>query len=345
MNGFDVAVVAPDRQVIASITDLVDRVSAERDHAALGEHKRMELDHLAAGPGAGPGRAGPMAMVVARQDGRPVGYAHLSATPAAQDYAVELVVDAGAGPGISPSDGPPSDDRMSPPAAATTGGRRVADALLRTAVDHVAAEGGGMLRLWVPRATAADEALATAHGFELERELIQMRCPLPRPTGLVPRGTPVQTRPFRPGVDEEAWVAVNNRAFGDHPEQGHWDLATVLEREQEPWFDPEGFLLMESEGHLVGSCWTKVHSTTIPPLGEIYVIGVDPDYHGRGWGRALTAAGLDWLAARGLAVGMLYVDADNRPAVSLYRSMGFEPDHVDRAYRRAVAVGLGPSDA
>ncbi len=317
MNGFDVAVVAPDPHVIASITDLVDRVSVQRDHAALGEHKRMELDHLARGPGAEPVRAEMTAMVVARQDDRPVGYAHLSATSAAHDYAVELVVD-------------------------VTAPARVADALLRTAIDHVGAEGGGMLRLWVPRATAVDDTVATAHGFGLERELMQMRCPLPLPgpttgpAGPVHQGTPIQTRPFRPGVDEEAWLAVNNRAFADHPEQGHWDLATVLEREREPWFDPEGFLLMESGGHLVGSCWTKVHSTTTPPLGEIYVIGVDPDYHGRGWGRALTAAGLDWLAARGLSVGMLYVDADNRPAVSLYRSMGFEPDHVDRAYRRTV---------
>jgi len=62
------------------------------------------------------------------------------------------------------------------------------------------------------------------------------------------------------------------------------------------------------------------------------VIGIDPDFRGRGWGRALTEAGLDWLARRGLTVGMLYVDADNTAALSLYRSMGFVEDHVDRAY-------------
>jgi mycothiol synthase len=87
---------------------------------------------------------------------------------------------------------------------------------------------------------------------------------------------------------------------------------------------------------VAASCWTKVHAQADPPMGEIYVISVDPDFHGRGWGRALTRAGLDWLAHRGLTVGMLYVDADNVAATTMYRSMGFVEHHVDRAYLLTV---------
>jgi mycothiol synthase len=173
----------------------------------------------------------------------------------------------------------------------------------------------------------------------VERSLVQMRCALPL-ADHPGRGPTVETRPFRPGLDEEAWLITNNRAFASHPEQGQWELSTLLEREKEPWFDPDGLLLLEEGGRVAGSCWTKVHPDTDPPMGEIYVIGVDPDFHGRGWGRALTEAGLAWLSGRGLTVGMLYVDADNVAALSMYRSMGFAEDHVDRAYLGR----FGPAD-
>jgi mycothiol synthase len=329
----DIAAVVPDLQTVRTIADLVDRTSTRRGHAALSEHKRMELDRLGdaldrTGDSAarGPGHPGPAAMIVARENGRPVGYAHLSAYPHPADhaattpYALEVVVDGDEG------------------GAPGAGGPTVGDDLVGAGIEQVGRLGGGTLRLWWAQATEEDDAVAAAHGFRLERELIQMRCPLPltdeshtaaHPAAILP------TRPFRPGVDEEAWLVTNNRAFATHPEQGNWDLATLLEREQEHWFDPDGFLLYEFEGRLAGSCWTKVHDTT-PPMGEIYVIGVDPDFQGRGWGRALTAAGLEWLAARGLRIGMLYVDGDNLAAVSMYRNMGFEPDHVDRAYIREI---------
>jgi mycothiol synthase len=156
------------------------------------------------------------------------------------------------------------------------------------------------------------------------RELLQLRRPLPvaEPWQLV-------TRPFVVGQDEDAWLAVNNRAFARHPEQGNWDRATLLGREKEPWFDPAGFLLHERDGVLAGFCWTKIHVAERPPLGEIYVVAVDPPLSGHGLGRQLVLAGLDHLARASLTVGMLYVDADNTPARRLYDDLGFTLHHTE----------------
>jgi mycothiol synthase len=168
-----------------------------------------------------------------------------------------------------------------------------------------------------------------------------MRVPLP-----VDQAFELETRPFVVGRDEVAWVDVNNRAFHWHPEQGGWSVETLQRREKEPWFDPEGFLLHERATDagpaLAGFCWTKVHDDHVPVLGEIYVIAVSPDYQGLGLGRALTLAGLDSLHRRGIDVGMLYVDADNTPAVGLYQALGFTVHHIDRAYTADIEPTPAP---
>ncbi len=203
--------------------------------------------------------------------------------------------------------------------------------------------GSGPVHLWAMQAGPAADGRAEHLGFVPERDLLQMRVPLPLDHAVHEATRPLATRPFVRGKDEEAWLRSNNRAFASHPEQGSWTREQLEERLAAPWVDLEGFLVADDPaGHgLVGSCWTKLHRDRVPVLGEIYVIGVDPAYHGHGWGRSLTVAGLDWLARQDVPVGMLYTDADNEAAVSLYRSLGFTVDHVDRSYRRDPAGGDG----
>jgi mycothiol synthase len=214
-------------------------------------------------------------------------------------------------------------------------------AALDAALAEVQAAGGGPTYLWVHEPTEDDDVLAGERGFALGRDLYQLRVDLPLDDPAL------TTRPFRPEVDDDAWLTVNNRAFSWHPEQGGWTRAQLQERIEEPWFDPHGFLLHERDGRLAGFCWTKVHdaheATGEPVLGEIYVIAVDPDFVGLGLGRALTLAGLRWLHdERGVTTGMLYVDASNTAAVGLYEKLGFTRCSTDRAYYREMASRSSP---
>lgn len=296
---------APARAEAAALVDEVRRATGTRP---LSDRLWLDLAHD------GPTWAG---VVLAhhddRQDDRLVGVAQL-ALAGADDWTVELVVDPGQ---TAPAD--------------------VASALLYAIRDHVAHSGGGQLTWWVFDADDTSHPLAERIGLRADRDLYQMRVPLPLATS-----TDVATRPFTPGRDEAAWLEVNNAAFAGHHEQSGWDLATLQVREREPWFEPEGFLLHERDGRLAAFCWTKVHRDVEPPLGEIYVIAVHPDFHGLGLGRALTVAGLDSIARRGISTGMLFVDAGNAPAVALYRSLGFEVHRTDRAHVGTIASSRPP---
>ena len=217
--------------------------------------------------------------------------------------------------------------------------------LIDAAIEVVAADGGGRVNWWVFEPTPTHSALADAAHMTRGRTLYQMRRSLP--TGM---DVTIETRSFVPGADDAAWLSVNNRAFADHGEQGGWTLDTFCQRQQEPWFDPDGFRVLDAvddDGNvrMAGFCWTKVHPaaetgddrTADGDVGEIYVIAVDPDFHGRGFGAQLTLAGLEHLASRGIGVGMLYVDADNTPAVNLYRRLGFSVHSTNAAFVADIA--------
>lgn len=211
--------------------------------------------------------------------------------------------------------------------------------LLHTALDRSGA-------VWAHGDLLSARALAAKRGLVRTRELLQMRRALTADwaaqqvaAARLPDG--VRLRTFEPGRDEEQFLGVNARAFDWHPEQGRLDLAGLRAEMAQDWFDPAGFFLaVDADDTVLGFHWTKVHRDGPEPLGEVYVLGVDPagSLNGappRGLGAPLTAAGLAYLADRSATV-LLYVEGDNVKALKLYRRLGFETFSTDVVYRRRV---------
>ncbi|UZN02479.1 mycothiol synthase [Cellulomonas sp. S1-8] len=218
--------------------------------------------------------------------------------------------------------------------------RGVARALLERAASEAATVPERRLHVWAHGDLPAARAAAATTGLVVVRELWRMAVDLTQhPPADAPLPHGVQVRTFVPGQDEDAWRRVNARAFAHHPEQGRMTSADLRARESEPWFDPAGFLLAERDGQLLGSVWTKVHPAGDAPdagpdeqVGEIYVVGVDPDAQGLGMGRALTSLGLAYLRDRGLRTVILYTGAENTVAVHTYERAGFTRAAADVMY-------------
>lgn len=216
-------------------------------------------------------------------------------------------------------------------------GRGVGTALASAVVD---AFPDVVLSAWSHGNHPAAAALAGRFGFARVRDLWVMRRPLSRDLPPVEPADHVVVRPFEPGRDEEAFLALNAEAFAGHPEQGGMTRADLDRRMAVPWFDPAGFFVAEARsgsggGDLLGFHWTKVHDAE-PPHGEVYVVGVSPKAQGMGLGRRLTLIGLHHLAGLGLGEVILYVESDNAPAIAVYSGLGFSHADADThvMYRR-----------
>ena len=305
---------APDE--VHAVAALVEAATETDGVRPLSEHVMLHLRY---------GGDDPVRNVLVYSRGQLAAYGHLDVTDRVAGASAELVVH--------------------PQHRGRGVGRRLVQATLAESPD-------GRLRLWSHGEHPGAAALAASLGFRQSRALWQMRRSLyaALPAPVWPDGVTVRT--FEPGRDDEAWVRLNAAAFQDHPEQGQWSVDDLHRRLQEPWFDPEGFFLAERGDRLVGFHWTKVHGGEGPhhpsvdgiphaheghghePIGEVYVVGVDPAEQGSGLGKALTLVGLRHLRHLGLPDAMLYVDADNTAAIRVYTALGFTRWETDVMFSR-----------
>lgn len=243
-------------------------------------------------------------------------------------------------------------------------GRGIATAALTAVLDisdHESEGSDGDLRAWARGENPAATGLLGRAGFEPIRSLYRLALDPDRLPDAIAgsRGLPERFRvsPFEAGDPEqvEAWVRVNAAAFATHPEQGRVTRADFTELTREPWFDAADLLLAFDEGAapdaaggavregsgspagsppLAGYTWIKTTRGAEGTETELYVLGVDPGYAGRGLGAALLGATLRRMLEHDPDRITLYVDGDNENARALYDRAGFETDQLSTQWLR-----------
>jgi mycothiol synthase len=298
-----------DDSQLPPLRDLLAAAARADGHEPVGEHKFLRLRRGGA----------PDAAIVAREDSRWLGYAHVVAygEGAARRACCEIVVH---------------------PDARACG---VGTMMFERALDVAREQGAGRMDLWAYNHGAASAETAAAFAMVPSRRLLHLHRHL-REAPRAPAAHGVRLRTFAPGADDDAWLDLNNRIFGHHPENGAWTIDDLHARIEQPWFDPSSFLLLEVDGALAGFCWLKVRDVEGEGrVGEIYVIGVAPEAQGRGLGRYLLAQGLAELRRRAVDVAAIYVEESNERAVALYEATGFHHHHVDVCYSLDLAGARG----
>lgn len=91
------------------------------------------------------------------------------------------------------------------------------------------------------------------------------------------------------------------------------------------------YVAARADGYLVGYAGIARLGRRAPYEYEVHTIGVDPDYRGRGIGRAMLE---DLLRFADGGVVFLEVRTDNVPAITLYESVGFVTVGVRKRYYR-----------
>ena len=205
--------------------------------------------------------------------------------------------------------------------------RRIAAKLVERAISRTRELGLMRIHVNIFQNSLLAERLLIQMGFTFVRRFLELRLDLSK-THLQEIGNIApQYRPLQSGEGERL-TQLQNRSF-----MGSWGYnANTFEeinyRINLPNCSQRDIILAFDSNKPVGYCWTRINfqkdKAPSEGKGRIYMLGVDPDYRGRGFGRQLLLAGLSYLKSKGLRVVELTVDRENKAARALYKSVGFK---------------------
>jgi mycothiol synthase len=193
----------------------------------------------------------------------------------------------------------------------------------------VAERGFAHLQLHGPQHLPATRAFIDALGFRYHSSLWRFELD---PAVSVPEASfppDVAVRELAPDEDLDAFVALLNDSFADHPTPLSWTVDVIRHVNGLPDFDPTGIRIVTSAGRpgdLIGFARAEVrrdHAGVVE--GSIGLIGVRAEWRGRGLGRELLRWAIGHLRGRGAGLVHLSVEALNETATRIYRAAGFVP--------------------
>lgn len=216
----------------------------------------------------------------------------------------------------------------------SAGGTEEYRALVRAGVRQTGAAGAAVAHIMLApphtRAVSLD-----AEGFAMARSYWDMTWSgEPLPDVDLPRGYHI--RPFSKR-DVSALTAAHNAAFAESWQFSPDTEAMVAHRAQMANTTNEGIRLLFYGGELAGYCWTLLVSDGQSRHGVIGSMGLTPGFRGKGVSKLLLRSGMAYLVSAGADRIRLEVDAENTPAVRLYRSMGFAKTAELRWYEKRTA--------
>ena len=121
--------------------------------------------------------------------------------------------------------------------------------------------------------------------------------------------------------DAENVLRIDEKITGT-PNEAQWESRIIDQMTR----NPLGCLVAEAEGKVVGFIFGEIRGWefAIPKSGWIEIVGVDPEYHGKGVARALIEKLHVYFRNHNVERVMTMVNWNDPGLVSFFRAVGFE---------------------
>jgi len=217
--------------------------------------------------------------------------------------------------------------------------RGISLALFDYALKRAAQSGVNAAQVNISETDTVARKRLTSMNFQFIRYFYELQAHIYKKYAPFVKNAESVSRPMRKG-EETTLTLLQNRCFA-----GSWGFNPNTVNEIEYRLNLEGW--HSQDVHLsfrkklpVAYCWTRIKNTakesTAAKNANIHMMGVHPDYRGRGIGRQILLASLADLADKGCDTVELTVDAENQAGLALYKSLGFNVLATTAWYERRV---------